>query len=372
MSTEIILNGNGAAPTISNSALSVQDLREQINLVQTHMKENLKEGEHYGVIPGCGDKPALLKSGAEKLSFIFQFAPAFTNDVIDMPRGHREYRVKCELTHRPTGRLVANAYGSCSTMEGKYRFRTSERKCPSCGAPAIIKGKEEYGGGFICFHKKGGCGAKFSETDEKIIGQTVGRVEHDNPADYYNTCLKMASKRALVAATLVGTAASDIFTQDIEEMDPELIGAKTPAPVASPSPAEQNVAKVFNVERQEAKKEAQAIIAGAKPYGGGSLVNHELAKIAKAERTMSGKPPSDKQIGFLSKLLDKHHIPNDDETMGEVVLALSGYPEVSSKNVSKAIDALANANTPPEQVQHLVQFEEVEPSQDFQDDDIPF
>jgi hypothetical protein len=34
--------------------------------------------------------------------------------------------------------------------------------CPKCGAAAIIKGKAEYGGGWVCFKKKGGCGAKFA------------------------------------------------------------------------------------------------------------------------------------------------------------------------------------------------------------------
>jgi hypothetical protein len=47
-------------------------------------------------------------------------------------------------------------------------------------------------------------------------------VEHDNPADYYNTVLKMAKKRAHVDAILTATAASDIFTQDVEDM-PEVI-----------------------------------------------------------------------------------------------------------------------------------------------------
>jgi hypothetical protein len=103
-------------------------------------------------------------------------------------------------------------------METKYRYRDSTRKCPECGGEFIIKGKEEYGGGFLCFKKKGGCGAKFSDTDERIIGQVTGKVEYDNPADHKNTVLKMAKKRSLVDATLTCTAASDIFIQDIEDL----------------------------------------------------------------------------------------------------------------------------------------------------------
>ncbi len=53
------------------------------------------------------------------------------------------------------------------------------RKCPQCGKEAIIKGKEEYGGGWLCFKKKGGCGAKFDDADTKITSQSVGRVAND-------------------------------------------------------------------------------------------------------------------------------------------------------------------------------------------------
>ena len=44
-------------------------------------------------------------------------------------------------------------------------------------------------------------------------------VKGENPdiADCYNTVLKMAYKRALVAATLNATAASDIFIQDLDD-----------------------------------------------------------------------------------------------------------------------------------------------------------
>lgn len=38
--------------------------------------------------------------------------------------------------------------------------------CPTCGKDSIIKGKEEYGGGYVCYKKKGGCGAKFKSLEE--------------------------------------------------------------------------------------------------------------------------------------------------------------------------------------------------------------
>ena len=52
----------------ADSPLSVKDIREQINLIQGVMKDAMQDKVHFGTIPGCGDKPTLLKPGAEKLS----------------------------------------------------------------------------------------------------------------------------------------------------------------------------------------------------------------------------------------------------------------------------------------------------------------
>lgn len=221
---------------------AIDDLLNKVALVQEVMQKVMHEGEHYGKIPGCGDKPALLKAGAEKLGMTFRIRPEFDIKERDMPNGHREFSILCRLSDGTQG------VGSCSTMESKYRYRQGERKCPECGKATIIVGKKEYGGGFLCFGKKGGCGAKFTDNDERITGQQVGKVEHDNPADFYNTVLKMAKKRAHVDAIITATACSDIFTQDVEEMMENRqatdTGAPTPAPATSaPAPAAASESK---------------------------------------------------------------------------------------------------------------------------------
>lgn len=217
------------APAIQVGALSAEMLKHQVAIVREAQSAVMKKGHHYDAIPGCGDKPVLLKPGAEVIALTFQFAPTYDVTQTEHANGHREFSVTCNLIHRPTGSLVGQGLGSCSTLESKWRYRKAEQKCPKCGSEAIIKGKKEYGGGWVCFAKKGGCGAKFKDGDQAIENQNMGRVEHDNPADYYNTCLKMAKKRAFVDAILVSTAASDVFTQDIEEQ-PEAYGGK-PGPV---------------------------------------------------------------------------------------------------------------------------------------------
>jgi hypothetical protein len=134
-------------------------------------------------------------------------------------------------------------------MESKYRFRGGARKCPKCGKETIIKGKAEYGGGWLCFVKKGGCGFKWPDGAAEIESQSVEKVENENPADHYNTVLKMAKKRAFVDATITATAASDIFTQDIGDDESETVPenaqnapGKTAPPQTTipPHPAKQN------------------------------------------------------------------------------------------------------------------------------------
>ena len=45
--------------------LTATDMRRRVNLIQEVMKAVMKEGVHYGKVPGCGDKPTLLKPGVK-------------------------------------------------------------------------------------------------------------------------------------------------------------------------------------------------------------------------------------------------------------------------------------------------------------------
>jgi len=208
-------------------AMNLETVLRQVKLIQDVMEKTMKEGEHYGEAFEGAKKRSLLKPGAEKISTVFRLAPKYDIKKTDLPGGHREYELICSLYHIPTGQFVGQGVGSCSSMESKYRFRDAFRKCPKCGKETIIKGKTEYGGGWLCFKKKGGCGEKWDDKDPVIENQEIGRMEHDNPADYFNTILKMGKKRAHVDATLTATAASDIFTQDLEDLPKGDI--KTPA-----------------------------------------------------------------------------------------------------------------------------------------------
>jgi len=205
-------------PAIAQT-LSVENLIAHVDLVRQVHQKVMRRGEHFGPIPGT-NKDTLLKPGAELLSLTFKLAPEYEITRTDLEDGHREYEIQCRLIHRPSGEFVAMGVGSCSTMESKYRYRSASLTCPTCGKDAIIKGKEEYGGGWICYAKKGGCGAKFHDESTVITGQPRGKIDNPDIADTWNTVLKMAKKRSHTDAILTATAASDMFTQDMEDFEP--------------------------------------------------------------------------------------------------------------------------------------------------------
>ena len=182
----------------------------------------LVEGVDYGVIPGT-DKPTLYKPGAEKICAFFGYVPSievvaeiedWAGERFGEPLFYYRYRV----TLLKDSAAVGQGEGSCNSWETKYRYRNANRKCPACGKECIIKGKDEYGGGWVCFGKKGGCGAKYPDGSQQIEGQAVGRVANPDFADVINTIQKMGQKRAYIAATLSATGASQWFTQDVEDM----------------------------------------------------------------------------------------------------------------------------------------------------------
>ena len=198
--------------------MTITDVLERTALVRQVLEDVMIKDVHYGVIPGCGDKPTLLKPGAEKLCLTFRMAPEYVIEKIDLPKEHREYETTCNLYSIPGHAFIGSGVATCSTMETKYRYRNKPAVCPKCKAEAIIKGKKEYGGGWICWAKREGCGAKFEDGDKSIENQDTGKVENDNLSDQYNTVKKISAKRALTAATIVATSASDVFAQDLEDL----------------------------------------------------------------------------------------------------------------------------------------------------------
>ena len=138
-------------------------LRKGQERIRRIKKELMEEDTHYGTIPGT-PKPTLYKPGAEVLCTIYglraDFTPMVTyGDGKTSPQVSAKVRCALHLGDME-GPVVAVGYGMANSWERKHRYRRGERSCPSCGfIGSIIRGKEEFGGGWICYEKKGGCKA---------------------------------------------------------------------------------------------------------------------------------------------------------------------------------------------------------------------
>jgi len=206
--------------------LAVAEMRRQVNLIQGMMKEMMHKDEHYGIIPGC-KKPSLYKPGAEKLGMMFRLCPAYDITQTDLGNGHREYQVKCTLKHI-AGRFIGEGVGLCSTMETKFRYRPGYEVTEDA-IPADYKAKKAD-------YKANGFGCKEIDGQWKWVHFLEGgKQENPDIADCYNTILKMAKKRAHVDAVLSATAASDIFTQDVEDLQSEVVVTSRKQPVNMPT-----------------------------------------------------------------------------------------------------------------------------------------
>lgn len=232
-------------PAQVGKALSIEELHEQLAFIRQVMAREMQEGLDYGKIPGCGDKPGLFQPGAQKLLLTFQLTPHVKREVLRELQhsiyGHREYEFTISVRSK-TGREW-DGVGTCSTFESKYRYRSGSRKCPECGKETIIKGKKDYGGGWLCFAKKGGCGHKWPDGAAEIENQSVEKVENENPAESWNTVRKMAFKRAIVHAAINATNTSELWSQDLEDLgqaEPETPPRRTveaPPPSSATPPA---------------------------------------------------------------------------------------------------------------------------------------
>ena len=178
----------------ANSRMAVADIISHVSLVQEVMRAVMKKDVHFGIIPGT-DKPTLYKPGAEVLCMAFRIADSY--DVEDLSvEGVIRYRVTCTGMHQINGVVLGAGMGEASSGEEKYKWRKAYEP-------------------------------EFNVTPENMRRKKSGKNYETmqirtEPADLANTILKMANKRAKMAMVLNVTAASDCFSQDLEDMDDAL------------------------------------------------------------------------------------------------------------------------------------------------------
>lgn len=148
--------------------------------LKAFIEKKMKEETDFGIIPGT-KKKSLYKPGAEKLAKIFGLRPDYVveKEVEDFEKGFFYYKVRCNLIHIMTDKVVGTAVRSCNSMEKKYRTVS------------------EWIGGV----------------------RKVRSATPEEQADKQNTILSMAQKRALVEVVKLATGASEIFEEEVEDED---------------------------------------------------------------------------------------------------------------------------------------------------------
>jgi len=258
--------------------------------------------QDFGEIPGT-NKPTLLKPGAEKLCNFFGLEPEFTPIVEDLDWAGAQHggevfcyaRYRCRLLRE--GRVVGVGEGSCNSWEAKYRYRwVAEEQVPEhldrthlvkrgvrrtlCEFDFAIERAETTGTyGKPAEHWQRLRDAirtgtarqveKFTRRGKSVaweidVDTPLYRIPNPEVADVVNTIQKMAQKRALVAATLIATSASEFFTQDVEDADPLGRNIDTGSHLLGTREAQEHV-RDWKLEELRSKP-AVSVEPGAKPW----------------------------------------------------------------------------------------------------------
>ena len=143
----------------------VQDSMSKIQQFQKVVQGALTEGHDYGAAYSGSGKPSLLKPGAEKILMLLGLSSEYeiVERIQDYEDGFFAYTVRCVL--KKGDQVITEGLGHCNSKEKKYES---------------------------------------DKQDKYMLG---------------NTCLKMAKKRAQVDAALTVGSLSNIFTQDLEDME---------------------------------------------------------------------------------------------------------------------------------------------------------
>ncbi len=192
---------------------------------QRAVRQHMNQGSDYGVIPGTGDKPTLLKPGAEKLIKLLNLREQYeiADSVEDWDKPFFRYLIKCQLVSIQTGVTVAESFGECNSYESKYRWRWV--------FPDDVPASTD----------------RNTLTKRTLNSRRTGkpftqfRMPNDDIHTQVNTLLKMAQKRALVSAALSVGRLSEVFTADLDDIAPT--DATSQDDTAASPPVRQNTAR---------------------------------------------------------------------------------------------------------------------------------
>lgn len=193
--------------------LSISELVANKNVVLGAIKEAMEADKDYGVIPGT-KKATLYKPGAEKLLMMFKLCAVPETVENRSTPDETHYMVTTKIIHAPSGTVVGYGVGEASSNEEKYMWRKA-----SCQEEFDETAGDRKRGKWAPLYVKG---QKVWDKEKRAYKMEKLLQVRTNHADLANTILKMADKRSFVGACLKVTAASSVFTQDLEDLSEEL------------------------------------------------------------------------------------------------------------------------------------------------------
>lgn len=191
----------------------------KVRTLQSTLKNILTENHDYGKIQGCGDKPTLLKPGAEKI--LMAMGITSTYELLEKTEnfdglGFFAYTVKCILTKN--GIKITEGLGHANSKEKKWALEyVYEKDLPEGIDKELLRKKK-------------------IETPKGTFYKYEVAADANSKA---NTILKMAKKRAQIDAVLAVASLSEIFTQDFDDLPPE----ETPTTKPTVEKVKENVKK---------------------------------------------------------------------------------------------------------------------------------
>lgn len=257
-------------PVVRGEELTVDDLVGQVEKIQEAMSRVMQEGVHYGVIPGT-QKPSLFKPGAEKLCLLFRLDAEYEILASETQDDYINYTVKCTLFNINSGKRAGSGIGSCNSKEKRYRKQA--------------------------------------------------------PRDVDNTLLKMAQKRALVAAVLNATGASDIFTQDTEDMRPT--NNRTSAPPISSETASALIEALADLDYDERWAPDLVLMNATRRFGRtitsfSELTENEALVILEGARVWREQHPPEEEIEVIEPEAEEYESVGDAQDLSLSDLSENG------------------------------------------------
>lgn len=303
--TESALTNAPVAAGLMRPVANPEAVLEVLEQTRKMLAKTLTDGVDYGVIPGTDKdkkkppKKVLFKPGAEKVAFSFGCRPEFTVDAseIDHERVLR-FKTPWVEAQKPRNRdleaqMKEEGRGRNRQVNGEWQWQEKG------------DGYEETTGLYRYVIR-----CRLVRYDGVVVGEGIGSCStleskyRSRPTDVENTVLKMAEKRAFIAAVLTAFGLSEAFTQDLVDEADHRADHHEERQQAASAPARDPVA---DTEKEEVRRLQLAAIVELDRMKVGANMDRDEKKAAQRvvlERANGGKAPrtTDEWRGVLADL----------------------------------------------------------------------